>query len=83
MEVGTKVKIRSLNNTTKTPDDCDSSENYWLLIGEEGTIVKPINEHSRFLVKIDDANKLVGLHCHNEIENSLWLLASDLEALNS
>lgn len=83
MEVGTKVKIKSFNNTTSTPNDCDFRENYWSLIGEKGTIVKPINERSRFLVQIDDSSKLVGLHCHNEIENSLWLLESDLEIYNN
>jgi hypothetical protein len=82
MKVRTKVKLLSFNNTTKTPDDCDPSKNYWSLIGEEGTIVKPLNECSRFLVKIDNADKLTGLHCHNEIKNSLWILKSDLEVVN-
>jgi hypothetical protein len=51
-------------------------------VGVSITRVKPLNERSRFLVKIDNANKLIGLHCHNEIENSLWMLESDLETVN-
>ncbi len=82
MKVGTKVKIKSFNSTTTTPDNCDPSENYWSLIGEKGVVVKPKNERFRVLVQIDDSNKLSNLYCHNEIENSLWLLESDLDPLN-
>ncbi len=82
MKIGTRVKLKSFNNTTEIPNDCDPSENYWSLIEEKGTIVKPKNDYSRLLVKFDDPSKLIGLHCHNEIENSLWILESDLEIIH-
>ena len=82
LESGTKVKLTTFNNTTDSPEDCEPSENYWSLIGETGIIKKPENNRSRVLVQFDNSVKSKGLHCHNEIENSLLILASDLEVLS-
>jgi len=83
LEPGMKVKLIAFNNSTTAPDDCDPCENYWSLIGELGTIVKPINSRSRVLVQFDVSVNSMGLHCHNAINNSLLILGSDLEVLNA
>ena len=79
IEIGTKVKLIKFNKTVNTPADCDEQENYWSLIGGNGVVVKPENSHKRVLVQFEDHHKLEKLHCHNEVENSLWILSSDLK----
>lgn len=79
MEVDKKVKVISFNNELLAPENCDPSENYWLLIGKTGKIVRPINKNSRVLVQFEQSIKELGLHCHNEIPNSLLILTSDLK----
>jgi len=81
MEVGLKVKLKTFNGDREAPQDCSSSENYWLLIGKSGAIVKPENHRSRVLIQFDEQVSDLGLHCHNKIPNSLLILSSDLEAI--
>ena len=81
LEPGTKVKLKTFNSTSASPEDCDPSENYWLLIGEIGTVKLPENNRSRVLVQFEKSVESNGLHCHNEIENSLLILTTDLEIL--
>ena len=78
---GTKVKLKTFNKASHPPTDCDPSENYWLLIGMSGTIIEPVNNCSRVLVRFDNSIQSMGLHCHNEVENSLLIFESDLEVL--
>ena len=78
-EIGTKVKLNKFNGTIDTPKDCDKSENYWSLIGETGTVIQAKNNRSRVLIQFENIEKLEKLHCHNEVENSLWILESDVE----
>jgi hypothetical protein len=62
------------------------SDNYWKLLGQRGTVAKnegqskmPRHERgARVLVKFDVDVASLGLSCHNEIPNSLWLFISDL-----
>ena len=82
LKVGTKVQLNTFNKTLNAPDNCDPSENYWLLIGETGTIVKQENNNSRVLVQFDNSVLLEGLHCHNEIKTSLLILSTDLQILS-
>ena len=82
LKLGTKVQLKTFNRTSNTPDDCKPSENYWLLIGATGTIVKQENNNSRVLVQFDKSVMLKGLHCHNEARNSLLILSKDLEDLS-
>lgn len=56
-------------------------ENYWLLIGQAGNIVAPPNERNRVLVKFERQVSSFGLHCHNDVSNSLLILQTDLENL--
>lgn len=83
MEVFSKVKLSTFNGGSSPPKGCEPSENYWALIGSTGTIVKPKNKRGRVLVKFDNDVSSLGLHCHNEILNSLLILPTDLEVIFS
>ncbi len=76
--MGTKVKLLTFNGTTEAPSDCEQSENYWALIGQVGTVIQPENQNSRVLVQFNNPISDFGLHCHNEVKNTLFILSSDL-----
>jgi len=78
--VNRRVRLKSFNGTVNPPKDCSPEENYWLLIGQAGEVIAPINERSRVLVKFERSVSSFGLYCHNEVENSLFILESDLES---
>jgi hypothetical protein len=85
--IGERVVMKSFNGTPQPTERVKSSENYWLLVGRVGVIVKTWREAdfemttARFLIKFDECVKDLGLHCHNEIENSLWILSTDIESV--
>ena len=79
--VDARVIMKSFNGTRITPASCDPRENYWLLIGERGTVVEPQNDKGRVLVRFDTSVVRKGLHCHNPTPNSLYILTSDLDIL--
>ncbi|MCP3925210.1 MAG: hypothetical protein GY714_21770 [Desulfobacterales bacterium] len=81
MDVGLSVKLNSFNGSVSTPNNCEPSENYWLLIGKQGIVVKTENTNSRVLVQFKDQVSELGLNCHNEIPNSLLIGVSDLEVI--
>lgn len=74
-----RVILRSFNGTASAPSDCRPDENYWELIGENGTVVETINDKNRVLVKFDNSVSDRGLCCHNLVANSLYILETDLE----
>ena len=76
-----RVRLKSFNGSATPPENCIPEENYWLLIGQVGEVIAPINERSRVLVKFDRPVSAFGLYCHNEVENSLFILESDLAPL--
>ncbi len=78
MEVGEKVRLVTFNGEVKCSDDCDPKENYWCLINSTGEVVSSINGRGRVMVTFDIDVSVHGLHCHNEIPNSLYILPSDL-----
>jgi hypothetical protein len=87
MEAGSKVKLITFNGKSKSKR-VDASQNYWRLIGQEGTILQDPNEKSLFasfskkprvLIKFDIDVVAMGLIAHNPIPNSLWILVTDLE----
>jgi hypothetical protein len=82
LEPGTKVRLKTFNNTSTTPEGCDPSEDYWSLIGEAGTIKQSENDRGRVLVQFDISVESKGLHCHNEVKNSLLILTTDLEEIS-
>jgi hypothetical protein len=82
VKIGTRVRLKSfLGARQASPDRQDDSQNnYWLLIGQQGLVVKedPYDpEH--VLVKFEVDVISFGLHCHNEIPNSLWIRLDDLQ----
>jgi hypothetical protein len=87
MQIGNRVKIISFNGTLKADDYCLPNENFWKLIGSIGQIVKDPDEKDqyasfsdkpRLLVQFEKDVRSLGLECHNKIDNSLWILESDL-----
>jgi hypothetical protein len=90
LKIGQKVKLKRFNGTLRPDENCPSYENYWQLIGSIGQIVKDPNEkdqyasfsdNPRLLVQFEKDVKSLGLECHNNVENSLWILESDLKKL--
>jgi hypothetical protein len=81
MTSGKRIKLITFNGDPFGPDNCDPAEDYWKLIGKIGTVVGPENGNNRVLVQFDESVSALGLHCHNNVPNSLLILASDLEFL--
>ena len=79
--LNSRVTLRSFNGTSFAPRDCRPDENYWALIGDVGTVVETINERARVLVKFDRSVSERGLHCHNPVPNTLYILEADLEQI--
>ena len=81
IKIGDRV-ILSLFNGTETAEDLVSpANNYWKLIGGHGVVVEDVQSFSledRLLVKFDTQISNLGLACHNESTNALWILRSDL-----
>ena len=92
MRIGDKVKLVKFNGKSRPKRALDNSEAYWKLIGETGTIrqdpqeksiIAHFSEKPRVLVQFDkDLAVTYGLIAHNNIENSLWILVSDLEIIS-
>jgi hypothetical protein len=74
-----RVMLKSFNGSIAAPSECKAEENYWLLIGTSGTALQPKNERSRVLVEFDVSVRGLGLHCHNPVENTLFILEEDLQ----
>jgi len=92
IKIGSKVILKSFNGTTSPDENTHSHENYWKLIDSIGTVVQgPDRDESninlykekRVLVKFDLIVKSLGLECHNNVENSLWINIDDLEILKA
>ena len=87
MKDGCRVKLNSFNGTKASPSDCEPREDYWQLIGIEGVVLQDpftcckytgFNNERSVLVKFDVSVESLGLCCHNDFENSLWIPVSDL-----
>ena len=90
MEIGDRVILMTFNNLSQCPPKVIESENYWKLIGKKGKIVKDPREQGKYasfskkkrlLVHFEDNLKIMNLDAHNNIENSLWILESDLKII--
>jgi hypothetical protein len=90
MKIGDKVVLKSFNGRCQNKTSTPSQENYWILIGETGTIQMDPSEKSlyasfskkrRVLVKFDKDLNNLGLIAHNNVQNALWILISDIEIL--
>ena len=82
-KIGDRVVVRAFNGSNEAPRGVTPSENYWQLVGCTGTVAidRPAKgiKLDRILVTLDRDVISSGLHCHNEVQNSLWLRSVDLE----
>lgn len=80
-----RVELKSFLGTQKPKRERNSYENYWILIGEKGQVIERENQDfpNRVLVLFDTNLDKLKLENHNPIKNTLWILESDLEYLNS
>ncbi len=83
MQKGALYKLKSFNGTNEPLDNTPANENYWKLIGRTAKVVGLANEfqlpnRDRVLIQFDTNIESLGLECHNQIPNSLWILKSDL-----
>ena len=85
--VGDPVVLTAFLGKKIASDPVRDSDNYWKLIGKRGRVAKneiqskmPRHEYGeRVLVVFDEDVKNLGLSCHNEVANSLWIFISDLK----
>ncbi|UCV19283.1 hypothetical protein [Ferribacterium limneticum] len=82
LTLNAKVILTTFNGTAASPEECPRGENYWLLIGSTGHIAEAKNKNGRVLVLFDESVSGKGLHCHNPVPNSLYILESDLKAVS-
>jgi hypothetical protein len=87
LEKGLKYKLITFNGTIDSEEILDSNENYWKLIGQEGTLINFLDDlnfgnDERVLIKFDEDLVAQGLECHNSVPSSLWILRTDLALLN-
>ena len=81
-----QVLVQSFLGLTTSPEDTKDIDNYWKLIGRKGLVLMSEREGGmsrhvrgeRVLVKFLDDVKALGLSCHNDVENSLWMFVVDL-----
>jgi len=87
MKEGCRVKLNSWNGTQTSPSQCNPREDYWRLIGMEGIVLRDpftcckytgFNNERSVLVRFDISVESLGLGCHNDADNSLWIPVSDL-----
>jgi hypothetical protein len=85
LKVGDRVILLTFNGQSATPDRTPPEDNYWLLIGESAEVIKDEPSKGvavdRVLVRFYADVEGFGLHCHNEIRNSLWIKRSDLRKI--
>ena len=71
----------------ETPSDCDPRQDFWKLIGHEGVIIHDpfrcckddrYSDERKVLVRFDIPAASLGLCLRHDVENSLWILVSDL-----
>ena len=82
IRIGAAVELVTFQGEVSAPEDCDRAENYWKLIGERGTVRDVENSGKRVLVVFENDVASQGLHCHNEVPNSLYLKGSDLRVVS-
>jgi len=78
--VGTRVRLVKFKGKTSCPCNVQADKNYWKLLGEKGVVIKTnlTSKGGRAFVEFDASFEKLGLKCHYEIENALWVLIEDL-----
>jgi len=79
LRINDNVLLKTFLNTKEPLELDDPKENYWKLIGKKGRIISIIKDKALVLFEIDILSQ--GLHCHNEMENTLLISISDLEKI--
>jgi hypothetical protein len=87
MKIGDKVRLVQFDGLGVAPRNTWNHENYWKLLGETGVVAAVVEQRRsgiavqepRVLIIFDKNMSQLGLECHNETPNALWILASDLE----
>jgi hypothetical protein len=92
MDADIRIDARVVLNTflgTAQPASPPKRDNYWRLVGGQGTIVDADDAHAggrhahgrRVLVRFDAGIAAAGLDCHNPVPDSLWIFVQDLGAV--
>lgn len=80
LKPGKKVMLRSFNGLLAASEKVEPQYNYWKLIGSKALVSQlSADNNNRVLVTFDRDLVSLGLLCHNEIPNSLWILVNDLK----
>ncbi len=89
--VGDAVLLVSFLGTESPDNAVANNENYWFLIGKKGFVVQteaqacmrrhPLGE--RVLVRFETDMRKLGLDCHSQIPNGLWVFVADLRGLHA
>ena len=83
------VILNTFQGLTKAPENISEDENYWKLIGAKGKVISENQKihpaypekGKRALVQFNEDINALGLSCHNEVSNSLWVFVTDLKLL--
>ena len=87
MKAGDRAILKSFLGRTESPNETRDDEDYWKLIGSAGQILsEEVKQNPNFpklgtqvLVRFEKDPVEMGLACHNDIPNSLWIFVSDLK----
>ncbi len=90
-EVGERVVLKSFDRQRVAPPQARDDENYWRLVGSRGIVASKQRRFvvgnsgckERLLIVFNEDITELGLACHNEQANSLWISIDDLEQLST
>ena len=82
IHVGEEVELITFNGLATAPQGTDVNEDFWQLIGTTGKVIsenppKTIAQ-DRLLIQFNANLTALGLPCHNDAQNSLWISVSDI-----
>mgnify|MGYP000433428443 CR=1 FL=1 len=77
MQVNDNVTLIAFLGTLTPEESVNSTENYWKLIGQGGQVIELAEE--RVLVKFQCNIDSFELENHNPVNDSLWILRTDLQ----
>jgi hypothetical protein len=80
LQPGKKVALKSFNRSMVAQQSVKPQEDYWKLIGSKAVVSKlSTDNNNRVLITFENDLSMLGLECHNEVPNSLWILIDDLK----
>ena len=80
LQPGKKVALKSFNRNLVSPQNVKPQEDYWKLIGSKAVVDQLSKDNNGYvLVTFEPDLSSLGLTCHNEVPNSLWILIDDLK----